>query len=232
MILATRNQGKVREFNALLGDVFGGPMLSLRDVPEVPNVVEDGETFEANALKKALEVSLALNTSVLADDSGLEVDALDGAPGVYSARYAGEHGDDEANNRKLVGAIARTPQNERTARYVAVLALCIAPDEEGRLLLDRLRLSHVEERPRGELPLEEPFRIDDRVVLLFRGTCEGQIITEARGDGGFGYDPYFFIPHLGKTFAEIPLELKNTMSHRAAVVRRLLQRMVLLNFTM
>lgn len=121
IVLATRNQGKVREFNKLFADV-GWQAVSLADFPDVPDVIEDGETFEANAVKKAVEIAAFLNRPVVADDSGLEVDALDGAPGVYSARYAGEHGNDEANWRKLLEAMKDVPDEQRTARFRCTLA--------------------------------------------------------------------------------------------------------------
>ncbi len=223
MILATRNAGKVREFNSLLHEVLGDiPLVSLAECGlAVPEVEEDGDTFEANALKKALEVSLFTGMSVLADDSGLEVDALGGRPGVYSARYAGEQGDDHANNLKLVQKISGVPADQRQARYVAVLALCLAPDAEGQALARRFGIEDAQPFE-GTPALGVAVRQHDRIVLLFRGTCEGVIITQPRGEGGFGYDPYFLIPQWDLTMAEVPLDQKNTISHRAQVVKKLL----------
>jgi XTP/dITP diphosphohydrolase len=121
LLVATRNVGKAREFGELLGADW--TIKTLRDYPEVPDVVEDGETFEANAVKKAVEISQQFSGYVLADDSGLEVDALLGAPGVYSARYAGEHGNDAANNTKLLQAMQEVPADRRGAHFRCVLAL-------------------------------------------------------------------------------------------------------------
>lgn len=124
LLLATRNRGKLRELARLFDDLPAAPaLLCVDDLDEPPDdVVEDGETFEENALKKAREVARATGLPTLADDSGLEVDALDGAPGVHSARYAGEHGDDEANNARLLRELRGVPDAERTARFRCVLA--------------------------------------------------------------------------------------------------------------
>ncbi|MET3290471.1 XTP/dITP diphosphatase [Brevibacillus fluminis] len=127
VVLATRNQGKVKEFNKMFAEL-GYTAVSLADFPDAPDVVEDGDTFEANAVKKAVETASFLGCAVLADDSGLEVDALNGAPGVYSARYAGEHGNDEANWRKLLAELEGVPDEKRTARFRCTLAY-VAPGE-------------------------------------------------------------------------------------------------------
>lgn len=128
VVLATRNQGKVKEFNRLFADL-GWEGISLAEFEGVPEVVEDGETFEANALKKAMTISTYLNLPALGDDSGLEVDALDGRPGVYSARYAGEDATDEQNWRKLLTEIESVPMEQRTARFRCTLAF-VVPGEE------------------------------------------------------------------------------------------------------
>ncbi|GED24860.1 non-canonical purine NTP pyrophosphatase [Brevibacillus agri] len=128
VVLATRNQGKVKEFNRLFAD-YGWEGTSLAQYEGVPEVVEDGDTFEANALKKAIEISTYLQLPALGDDSGLEVDALDGRPGVYSARYAGEEATDEQNWRKLLHELEDVPMEQRTARFRCTLAL-VVPGEE------------------------------------------------------------------------------------------------------
>ncbi|GAX91109.1 XTP/dITP diphosphatase [Effusibacillus lacus] len=186
VILATRNQGKVREFDKALSEL-GWTVSGLPD--NTPPVVEDGLTFEANARKKAETIAQLLQVPVLADDSGLEVDALGGRPGVYSARYAGEHASDADNNHKLLQELAGVAPDKRTARFVCALA----------------------------------FSNPGSPTLLARGECEGVILTEARGEGGFGYDPIFCVPDLRKTFGELDLDEKNRISHRAKAIRSLLE---------
>jgi len=128
VVLATRNQGKVKEFNRLFADL-GWEGISLAEFKGVPEVIEDGETFEANALKKAIEISTYLNLPALGDDSGLEVDALDGRPGVYSARYAGEDATDEKNWRKLLDELDDVPMERRTARFRCTIAFVVPGSE-------------------------------------------------------------------------------------------------------
>ena len=168
----------------LLADLRPLKILTLDDV-HVPDVHEDGATFAENAAKKAREVSLATGLAALADDSGLEVDALSGAPGVHSARYAGDERDDKRNNDKLIAALREIADESRGARFRSVLALA---DSRG---------------PLG----------DD--MLLAEGSCEGRILRERRGERGFGYDPLFHIEALGVTFAELALTEKSKISHRA-----------------
>lgn len=201
LVFATRNRGKIIELRALLAGLQGDPaaapaaieVLSLDELdpslPEVPEVIEDGETFAANATKKALAVSRATGLPALADDSGLEVDALGGVPGVMSARYAGPRATDEDNNRKLLVALQGVPAERRTARFRSVLALA---DTAG---------------PLGD------------EVILAHGVCEGRILEQPRGTGGFGYDPLFHVPALGATFAELGVGTKNDLSHRARAMQ-------------
>ena len=162
------------------------------EFPDVPDVVEDGETCEANAVKKARAVSEATGLLAVADDTGLEVDALGGRPGVYAARYAGQQATYEDNCRKLLQELAGVPHDRRTARFVTVAAVA-EPSEK---------------------------------VQVTTGRLDG-LITEAQvGEQGFGYDPVFYVPDLGKTLAELSSEEKNRISHRAkafAQVRELLQ---------
>ena len=191
LVFATRNKGKLVELRALLPgiDVLSVDEAAAKLGRDIPDVIEDADTFAGNAAKKAREVSHITGLPALADDSGLEVDALGGAPGVYSARYAGEGHDDAANNAKLVSALADVPEAKRTARFRAVLALA---DVKGKL--------------------------GDRVITA-DGTCEGVILTAPRGTGGFGYDPLFFAPELGMTFAEAGVGPKSDLSHRARAMR-------------
>ncbi len=186
ILLATKNRGKIEEFGRLFEE-FGHEVVSLLDLGEIPSVEEDGATFEENAIKKAKGYAEATGMAALADDSGLEVDALGGAPGVYSARYAGPSATDADNNRKLLKALEGVPEPERTARFRCVLALYL-PD--GRL-------------------------------ITAHGTCEGLIALEPKGEGGFGYDPIFFVPSKGRTMAELSPEEKNAISHRGRAIERL-----------
>ena len=190
LVFASRSHGKLAELRALTADL-GLDVVGVAEIAGVPDVVEDGETFVANATKKAIEVSRATGLPALADDSGLEVDALGGEPGVYSARYAGVHGDDAANNRKLLERLAGVPPEQRVARFRCVLALA---DVAGAL---------------GER------------VISVAGSCEGTILDAPRGAGGFGYDPLFFAPELGMTFAEAGIGPKSGLSHRARAMRAL-----------
>jgi XTP/dITP diphosphohydrolase len=177
LLIATNNAGKVREIKAILGG-FYDELVSLRDIGLNLHVVEDGDTFEANAVKKAWEAARNAGCDALADDSGLCVEALGGAPGVYSARYSGEDATDEDNNKKLLAAMEGV--TDRRAKFVSVVAL-----------------------------------VSGDTVTTAYGEVEGVIAHTPSGSGGFGYDPLFFVPKLGQTFAEIPAEVKNSLSHRA-----------------
>jgi XTP/dITP diphosphohydrolase len=185
LVFATRNKGKLVELRQLLAGV---DVLSIDELgQQIPDTVEDADTFIGNASKKAREISAATGMPALADDSGLEVDALKGAPGVYSARYAGEPHSDAANNAKLLAALQGV--GNRTARFRAVLALA---DVAGPL---------------------------GAQIITADGACEGTILTAPRGTGGFGYDPLFFAPELGMTFAEAGVGSKSELSHRARAMR-------------
>lgn len=183
LVVATRNSGKIRELERLLEGVVA-TVIPLDRFPGVPEVVEDGATFAENAVKKARAAAAATGLPALADDSGLEVDALDGRPGVYSARFAGEGGDDPANNRRLLEELAGVPASGRSAAFHCVLAFCL-PDGSCR---------------------------------TFEGRLPGVILEGPRGEGGFGYDPLFLVPAYGRTLAELPLEVKNLISHRGAAL--------------
>lgn len=187
LLVATKNKGKVREIADLLAPC-GIKVISLLDAGDMPEIIEDGLTFRANAAKKAVMIAKYTGRLVMGEDSGLEVDALDGRPGVFSARYSGETATDEKNNAKLIEELSGVPFEKRTARYRSAMALA---DKE-------------------------------TLVDVVEGACEGIITTELRGTNGFGYDPLFYIPQHDKTFGELPLLVKQTMSHRANALRQFL----------
>lgn len=184
ILLATRNPDKVRELAVLLGDL-GIRIRTLADFPAAPEVEEDGTTCEANALKKAREIASATGLPSVADDTGLEVDALGGKPGVFAARYAGENATYEGNCRKLLKELEGVPPTRRTARFVTVAALAM---------------------PGGH-------------SQVATGTLFGVIAEQRAGSQGFGYDPIFFLPELGRTLAELTADEKNRISHRAKAFR-------------
>ena len=185
IMLSTRNAGKAREFAKFFAELGW----EVEPLPaDAPEVIEDGNTFAANAIKKAEQISRLYHRPALADDSGLEVDALDGRPGVYSARYSGENATDAANNEKLLRELQGVPPEQRAARFVSAIVLA---------------------RPGHE-------------TMVAFGTVEGQVLDAPRGEGGFGYDPLFLLPSADKTLAEIPIEHKNRISHRAHAMRNLI----------
>ena len=189
LILATNNAHKMREIFEILGAEFPD-MVTLKQAGLEIDVEEDGSTFAENAIKKAEEVlKFSGYPAALADDSGLIVDALNGAPGVYSARYAGEGHNDADNNAKLMRDMAGVPTERRTCRFASAVALA----REGK------------------------------ETICVMGYAEGVLLTEARGQNGFGYDPYFFYPPFGKSFAELSAEEKNSVSHRKHALEALLE---------
>ena len=214
ILVATRNPDKVREIEAILRGLDVS-LVSLERFPDAPAAVEDGLTVEENALKKARTVRDATGITALADDTGLEVDALGGAPGVYSARYAGEGAGYEANNRKLIAALDGVPDSERTARFRCVTALALSASD-GETVHRRMR-----ERG-GEDPaaIQGTSRVD---AFVAEGILEGRIAREKRGTGGFGYDPVFIPDGKSLTFAEMNLDEKNKISHRAIAFEKLKQ---------
>ena len=179
LIFATGNEGKMKEIRMILGDL-DYEILSMKEAGIDVDIVEDGKTFEENAIIKATEISKIANCVVLADDSGLEVDAMDKMPGIYSARYLVEDTPYSIKNQTIIDNLAGLPDEKRTARFVCAIAAAFP---------------------------------DGRVVTK-RGTIEGIIGYEERGENGFGYDPIFFVPEYGKTTAELSPEEKNKISHR------------------
>lgn len=196
LLVATHSAHKLRELRELL-DLPAGVLVSLDDLGVTEDPVEDGATFRTNASIKARFGLRMTGLPTLADDSGIEVDALGGGPGVRTRRYAGEDATDEDNNRKLLGALAGLPPEQRGARYVCVLALA-RPEDVGQ---------------RGGVHL-----------TFTRGTLRGRIAIAPKGTGGFGYDPIFepwSEPPGGRTLGEWSAEAKNAISHRAAAARRM-----------
>jgi XTP/dITP diphosphohydrolase len=185
LILATNNQGKVKEYRALL-KLLPVELVTPREINVTIEVAETGSTYVENARLKALTLAKVSQLVSLADDSGLEVDALDGEPGVRSSRYAGNGASDEGRIKHLLRKLEGVPLNKRTARFVCVIAIAT---------------------PEGK-------------IEICTGECAGQITLEPRGDSGFGYDPVFLLPEFGKTMAELPMSLKNQVSHRYHATRQ------------
>ena len=185
IVLATRNQHKIQEIRHILKDM-PFELLSLGAFENVPEVVEDGETFFDNAFKKAKTVYDATGLPALADDSGLEVDFLNGDPGVYSSRFAGENATDEQNNEKLLNLLNHIPKDKRSAKFRCVAVYYNAS-----------------------------------VHQKAEGICRGEILTGCYGEGGFGYDPMFYVPQLNQTLAQISEEAKNSISHRGQAFRKM-----------
>ncbi|MEJ2590182.1 MAG: RdgB/HAM1 family non-canonical purine NTP pyrophosphatase [Candidatus Thiodiazotropha sp.] len=189
IVLASNNAGKVREINQLLASE------RIEVVPQqafnIPDAVEDGLSFVENAIKKARHASSLSGLPAIADDSGIEVDALSGAPGIYSARFAGAGASDQENLQKLLDKLADVPEARRTARFQCLMVY----------------MRHAE----------------DPTPLICQGTWEGRILFEPRGDNGFGYDPIFYVPTHDCSSAELPPEVKNSLSHRGQALQLLLQ---------
>lgn len=185
IIFATGNAGKMREIKEILAD-FGAEILSMKEAGIFTDAEENGASYEENALIKARAVAQkAKDAVVLADDSGLEIDALGGEPGIYSARYMGEDTSYRVKNANLIERLAGVPEEKRTARFVCAIA-AVLPD--GR-------------------------------ELVTKAAVEGRIGYEERGEGGFGYDPIFYVPEFGRTTAELSEEEKNQISHRGKALR-------------
>lgn len=182
IIFATGNTGKMREIRSILADL-GVPVLSMKEAGIQADIEENGTSFEENAMIKARAVAAAVEAKgsvILADDSGLEIDALNGEPGIYSARYLGEDTPYDVKNRELIRRLEGVPEDRRTARFVCAIAAVLADGRE----------------------------------FSVRGVIEGRIGYEQKGQGGFGYDPIFYVPEYGKTTAEMSPEEKNLISHR------------------
>lgn len=186
IVFATSNQGKMREIRKILADL-NVEILSMKEAGITADIIEDGKTFAENAVIKAKSISAYTEAIVLADDSGLVIDALNGEPGIYSARYLGEDTSYRIKNQNLIDRLEGVPDEKRTARFVCAIA--------------------------AALP--------DGTVLTTEGIIEGIIGYEERGENGFGYDPIFFLPEVGKTTAELSDEEKNAVSHRGRALEKM-----------
>jgi len=186
ILLATHNPDKAREIKEILSDSTL-EILTLEDFPGLGHPKEDGRTYEENSRKKAIWIANNSLQISIADDSGLEIDSLDGIPGIFSARFGGEKISYFERNKKILQMMDEIPEEKRKARFICVATIA---------------------SPGGE-------------VKSFTGICEGAIATEMRGEFGFGYDPIFLLPELGKTMAEIPSEKKNKISHRAKAFQQI-----------
>lgn len=191
IVIASGNPGKLRELSALLEPL--DYEVHIQSEFDVPDVAETGTTFVENAIIKARHAAGFTGLPAIADDSGIEVDALDGAPGVYSARFSAPDASDEKNNALLVEKLRNVPEDQRTARYRAVIVY----------------MSHAK----------------DPSPIICEGSWEGQIVLAPKGQGGFGYDPYFYVPTHGCTSAELTAEQKNAISHRGQALRQLAEKL-------
>lgn len=190
IIFATKNAGKVKELKLMLEEL-DAEVVTMTEAGIDIDVVEDGETFEDNAIKKAKEIMQVSGCIVLSDDSGLEVDYLNKQPGVYSARFMGEGTSYDIKNQKILEMLRDVPDEKRTARFVSVIAAAFP---------------------------------DGRTVTT-RGTIEGIIAHEAKGENGFGYDPIFYVPELGMHTAQMDIEQKNRISHRGKALREMKEKL-------
>ena len=190
IIFATGNEGKMREIRMILEDL-GVPVLSMKEAGISADIEENGKSFAENAAIKAKAIMEMTGEIVMADDSGLEIDYLDGAPGIYSARFMGEDTSYDIKNKALIDKLAGVPDEKRTARFVCAIACALS----------------------------------DGQILESRGTMEGIIGYEIKGENGFGYDPIFYLPECGCTSAEISPEKKNELSHRGKALRAMKEKL-------
>ncbi len=195
IVIATQNRKKGLEITEILRHVPGVSFRGIEDFPFLPHIEEDGTSFRENAVKKAILTARACNTWAMADDSGLEIDALEGRPGIYSSRYAGQGASDEKNIEKALSELRGAPKEKRTARFLCSIALA-SPHQ---------------------------------IFFVAEGCCEGIILEQPRGKGGFGYDPIFLVPDYNQTFAELTEQnpqIKNSISHRGIALKQFKERLI------
>lgn len=215
IVLASNNKKKIAELETLFASAASNSvkLLSLRDIGFTDDIVEDGDTFEENSIIKA-KTPASLGYIGIADDSGLAVDHLDGAPGIYSARYSGE-GTDEANRAKLLRELDGVEPEKRSAKFVCTASVVFPKDSPYT----------VPEEWRIPADLAAKQGLDPAKVMVVRGECHGTILTEEHGEGGFGYDSLFYYREFDSTFAEISAEQKNSVSHRGKAMREFTRRL-------
>ncbi len=221
LVLSSNNKKKLAELETLLASLSSNRenntvrVLSLRDIGFSGDIVENGSTYAENSLIKA-SVPAKMGYIGIADDSGLSVDCLNGAPGVYSARYSGEGATDESNRKKLLEVMADVPKEQRGAKFVCCMSL-ILPADSALVIPEKWRIS-AELSAKSGIPHER--------AMIVIGECRGEILTKESGEGGFGYDSLFYYPEFGATFAEIPQEKKNKVSHRGLAMAEFTSRLM------
>ncbi len=236
-VAATNNAGKMSEIKRIL-EAMGHSVVSQKEAGITAEPEENADTFEGNALIKAKEIALLVKKPVIADDSGLCVDALNGAPGVFSARYSGKHGDDTANNEKLLSEMKSIKDNSRAAQFVS--CVCIYFPKCGDFTLEKQDMNNSKSTKcenSGETNEAETY-------MLFKGECPGTIALEGKGTNGFGYDPIFIPDYVGleknsekkelntkkRTYAELKADEKDAISHRGCAMRKMQEKLKELNF--
>ncbi len=215
IVLSSNNKKKILELETLFASVSSNSvkLMTLRDINFTDEIEENGTSFEENSLIKA-SVPASLGYIGIADDSGLAVDYLDGAPGIYSARFSGEGATDEKNRQKLFSELNGVPSEKRTAKFVCTASV-VLPENSNLVIPEQYRISN---------ELAEKVGIDSSRAMVVRGECHGIILEEERGEGGFGYDSMFYYPEFDATFAEISQDKKNQVSHRGIAMREFTKR--------
>ncbi len=210
IVLASNNKKKIAELETLFAKISSNEveLMTLLGINFTDEIEENGTSFEENSLIKA-SVPASLGYIGIADDSGLAVDFLNGAPGIYSARYSGEGATDARNRAKLLTELDGVPETERTAYFVCTASL-VLPKDSPLVIPKEWQISK---------ELAEKTGLSPERAMVVRGECHGIILTEERGEGGFGYDSMFYYPEFDRTFAEIPQDEKNIVSHRGVAMR-------------
>ncbi len=217
VVLASNNKKKIAEMETLFNAQASNAvrLMTLREIGYSDDIVEDGDSFEENSLIKAM-VPASMGYIGIADDSGLAVDVLDGAPGIFSARYSGEGATDESNRKKLLSEMKNVEMADRTAKFVCT-ATVVFPEDSQIVVPEQWQIPRELAEKRG---------ISPERAMIVRGECYGRILFEERGEGGFGYDSLFYYPEFDASFAEIAGEKKNEISHRGVAMREFTSRLL------